>query len=240
MIKKMIKKLSSWLSVLWTDLPGVLSEKNIAILDSFMNNGEHLKPVSKRSPDFNTLLERIWENGAIQDAVKKILTMLLPLLNPKNNFGTDLFNVMSPYWWTPAIEGVAIRKHPKTKKLQVFLARRAADESAYPNKLHCPGTGLRSADAFKLAPETQFDRLRKIEGFNASDYKFIGLKYTPEEERGPYVSLVYLVDPSGLQEIAESRWYDWETIKNDPTLVCHHRDSIIPMAIEVFLKEEKI
>ena len=86
MIKKMIKKLSSWLSVLWTDLPGVLSEKNIAILDSFMNNGEHLKPVSKRSPDFNTLLERIWENGAIQDAVKKILTMLLPLLNPKNNF----------------------------------------------------------------------------------------------------------------------------------------------------------
>lgn len=208
-------------------------------LISFMKNGEYLKPKTKKNPTFQKLIKRVWENEDAQEMLKKILTILLPFLNPEKNFGTDLFNVMSPYWWTPAIEGVSIRRHPATEEIQVFLARRDPNESAYPNELHCPGTGLRSADAYKPAPKTQFDRLNRVEGFYAKEYKFVGIKYTPEEERGPYVSLIYLVDPEGIVEAGESKWYDWEIVKLDPTLVCHHRYPIIPMTIEAFLKAEK-
>ncbi len=205
---------------------------------SFMENGEHLKPKTRRDPVFGKLMRKVWENESAQEAIKKILTILMPFLNPEKPFGTDLFNVMSPYWWTPAIEGVAIRRNPKTGKIEVFLARRAADEAAYPNELHCPGTGLRSSDANKPAPQTQFDRLSRVEGFHSTGYTFVGIKYTPDEERGPYVSLVYLVDPEGIIEAGGSRWYDWEIVKNDPTLVYHHRDPIIPMAIKRFLELE--
>ncbi len=213
-------------------------EENEQLL-SFMKDGEYLKPKTRKNPAFKELIRKIWENESAQESIKKILTILLPFLNPEKNFGTDLFNVMSPYWWTPAIEGVAIRRNPTTEKIQVFLTRRAPDEASYPNELHCPGTGLRSADAYKQAPKTQFDRLSRVEGFHSTGHTFVGIKYTPEEERGPYVSLVYLVDPEDIIEAGESRWYDWENVKNDPTLVYHHRDPIIPMALEAFKKAEK-
>lgn len=237
--QKMILGSSKLLDGFHGILLSLFSKEEDEQLLSFMENGEHLKSKTRRSPVFEKLIKKVWGNENAQESIKKILTILLPFLSPEKNFGTDLFNVMSPYWWTPAIEGVSIRRHPVTEKIQVFLARRGPDESSYPNELHCPGTGLRSADAYKPAPQTQFDRLNRVEGFYAKGYEFVGIKYTPEEERGPYVSLVYLVNPEGIVESGESKWYDWEIVKLDPTLVCHHRHTIIPMAIEAFLKAEK-
>lgn len=205
-----------------------------------IEDGRHCKPPqARRDKAMKGWLEIVRKDKDVQDHVKKILLMLMSCLDPCARYGTELFQVIAEYGWTPALEGAAIRRNKETGKLQIYLRRRPPNEPSYPNEQHCPGTGFQPSDALGKTPEAQLLRLAKTEQFDASSADFVGIFYNPIEERGPYISIVYLVDPEKIKEYPDARWCDLEEAYADPSLCEHHRNPVIPMAEEAFICKEQ-
>lgn len=82
----------------------------------------------------------------------------LKLVPRDQPLGTPLFEAIMRLSVGVAVEAVLFRKNGD--KLEVYLTKRAADDSAYPGQWHCPGSFMRPgesyADVFKRLNERKF------------------------------------------------------------------------------------
>lgn len=206
-------------------------------------------PQARRDELMRARLKKLRSDPRVQKTIKELLILLMPTLDPYGMYGNDLFHVISEYMWTPAIEAVAIRRNKESGRLEIYLAARSREEPAYPGEVHCPGTSFRPSDIIVTEgdpkktgkiPEPQFARLAAKEFFPADAMQFVGIYYNKDEERGPYISIVYLITNfDNLKEFKNAKWYDLEEAYILPNLVEHHRSPIIPMAEEAFLRREE-
>ena len=75
------------------------------------------------------------------DKLKKKTAELLRCINPKEPFGTDLFNAIARLTIGVAAEAVFLRKS-EAGTTEVFMTLRGEGET-YPGLWHCPGSFFR-------------------------------------------------------------------------------------------------
>ena len=154
------------------------------------------------------------------------LFKLLAEVNPKESYGTALFDALTRLTVTVAVEAVCLRH--TTTEIEVFLVQRSPSETAYPGEWHCPGSATRPGEREKDV----LDRLEKKEfGGKLLTRKFVGNCNIPEEARGHFFDPVYLCT-LGEAEGLRGKWFPVNDLP-EPT-VGHHRNHIIPMAVEAF------
>lgn len=157
----------------------------------------------------------------------------LKKLDPRKPWGTRLFDAIARIAITFTIEAVALRRNEKGK-LEVYLVQRSLTDTAYPGQWHCPGTAMRKDETFNSA----LTRLLTGEAGTKPMGSVIpvGIINNPLEERGHFLSYVYLI--IGITK--ETKGY-WLLVDQLPTnIVAHHRDHIIPLAIEANERIENI
>lgn len=156
-------------------------------------------------------------------------TTLIEALNTitPGEYGRELFDALARLTVTVAIETVALRQIDST--LMVFLAERPAG-AAYDGALNLPGSAMRpgesEADVIQRLAEREY-------GAKITDSRFVDNFNHPGEERGHFFNPIYLVELSG-ETTGEGDWY---RIDNLPErLVKHHREPVIPMAVQAYLR----
>lgn len=140
-------------------------------------------------------------------------------------FGTRLFNAVTQLSVGTAFEAVALRDNGEV--IEVFMTQRALTETAYPGEWHCPGSYQRADEG----PAEVFARLAKAKEFAGpiGNWRLVGLFINRTEERGTTNSVVFLVD---IEPGDSGKW--WPIDQLPQNTVCHHRDTIIPMALRYF------
>ncbi|MFA6105001.1 MAG: NUDIX domain-containing protein [Patescibacteria group bacterium] len=163
-----------------------------------------------------------------EEAVKNALAQLLRLVDPSKPYGTVLFDSLSRLTWSIAFEGVALRLNPKTKKPEVFLRKRADDDTAYPGEWHAPGSAFRPREKPNLVAR----RLSREFGSEIMDFKLVG-QYFSNEQRGDFLSLIYLVKFDGEPRV-DNRHIWCPVDKLPENTVNIHRDHLIPAAVAAY------
>jgi len=159
---------------------------------------------------------------------KKSAVEALTKIDPKKPLGTELFNAISRFSVGVPIEPVVIRKNSDTGELEVLLAWRDETAPAYQNSWHCPGTFLRPGES----QEEAINRIGQGEfGCPVQVVERVGWDDNPDEERGHCVHLIFLAEPIGEPQ---GKWFPVDNLP--PETVEHHRQVIIPMAVEAFRK----
>ena len=151
-------------------------------------------------------------------------------IDPKQPYGTSLFDALARLTVSVAIEAVCLRDgyHKDTGPgftkafTEVHLVQRSLTDTAYPGQWHCPGSIMRPGesveDVMKRLSEREF--AGKI-----LSYRFIENFNHPTEARGHFFSLLYLCH---LQE-GECLWGKWFSVHDLPEkTVGHHRSEVIP------------
>lgn len=189
--------------------------------------------MSKIPEDLRTLVEveLAKPNGnpqglTIEDTAQ--LIYLLRKLDRKKGLGTLIFNEIARHSISVAIEFVAFRENPQAGRIEVFIAKRGADE-LWPGQTHAPGTIIRAGERIKKA----FNRLARKEGVSAKSVKFAGVVYVPEDqERGSGLSLVFAVEAQDVGvEAAGRKWISVNEALADTSLHYAHKSIIIPLAM---------
>ncbi|MDD5110838.1 MAG: NUDIX domain-containing protein [Patescibacteria group bacterium] len=160
------------------------------------------------------------------DALKRVLALGLAFVDPAKPLGTELFGALCRVTLTVAVEAVALRYTPNRDAVEVLLTQRADNDPAYPGKTHCPGTALRPGET----AEDAFRRLSKGEFFSeVTAWTLAGTWNNPHEERGHFFHLVYVCE---VKEGSRGKWFPVKALPG--TIVEHHRDHVIPMALTAF------
>jgi len=161
---------------------------------------------------------------------KKLLIELLKEVDPKKPYGTELFDALALLTVSVPIEAVCLRWNTASQKVEVYLAQRSPDDTAYPDKWHCPGSFIRPGEEIKDV----FARLSKKEFASASlsSIKFVSNVNHPTETRGHCFSVVYLC----VLEEKERLRGSWFPVNQLPEkTVKSHRKRIIPAAFGAFV-----
>lgn len=159
-------------------------------------------------------------------------------IDPRQPYGTALFNALTRLTITVTPEAVCLRRKWRFIKLfgiplpwretQVYLVQRSQADTAYPGEWHCPGSAVRPGENIKDV----FCRLEKNEfGGRLRRWKFVKNFNHLGEARGHFLSLIYLCamdDVEGLR----GRWFSVKELPKNT--VAHHRDTIIPVAVRAF------
>lgn len=159
---------------------------------------------------------------------KKVAVEALEKIDPKKPLGTELFNAISRLSVGVPIEMVIVRRNLSTGKLEVLLSWRGEDAPTYHNIWHCAGTFLRP----KESQEEAINRIGQSEfGCPVQVIEKVGWDDNPDEERGHCVHLIFLAEPVGEPK---GKWFPVDALPSET--VEHHRQVIIPMAVEAFQK----
>lgn len=162
------------------------------------------------------------------DEFKAIMAQLLGKIDPNRPYGTVLFDALARLGWSIAFEAVALRINQETKKIEVFLRKRAADDTAYPGEWHAPGSVLRANER----PGDVAKRLEKEFSAEIVGFSFVGDSFI-KEARGPFNSKIYLV--YFKTPPVENERHGWFPIDCLPEpMVEEHRNTIIPTAVHAF------
>ena len=161
---------------------------------------------------------------------KKLLIELLKEVNPKEPYGTELFDALLPLNVSTAIEMVCLR-HVKKGKVDVYLTQRSLDDTAYPGEWHCPGSFIRPGEEIKDV----FARIvqKEIKAGLVST-RFIADVNHPTEARGHVISKVYLC---ALEEKEGLKGTWFPTNQLPEKTVESHCKRIIPAAFGAFVAE---
>lgn len=160
------------------------------------------------------------------DEVKKAAIIALALIDPNKPYGPELFYAIAGVSVTVCIEAVCLRRNPDTDGVEVWLIERAQDDPAYPGQMHCPGTVMRPGESI----EQMFERLARAEfAAGLKGQTFVGFNNAPDEARGHFFQLIYLVQMESPQK---GGWYPVDGLP--PNIVENHRDILIPMAMKAF------
>lgn len=151
--------------------------------------------------------------------------------DPAQKLGKELFEAIARVVVCVAVEAVSLRRHAKTKKIEVFLTFRGPQES-YAGMWHTPGSifrpGEQAQDVIKRLGKREFKTRVTSDYHCVYDYFF-------QEERGWWLSRIYLVNLRGRPTVA-GRW--WPVDKLPKNIVWHHRDIVIPQAVKAFVTKK--
>ena len=165
----------------------------------------------------------------IYEEAKKAAKDSLALIDPQKPFGRDLFEAIARVSVSAAFEAVCVRENPETKRTEVLLVQRPADDTAYPGEWHCPGSVLRPGESV----EDVFRRIGESELAGKIEVRdFAGISNNPKEKRGHFYSVIYVCDVTGIG----GTWYPSENLP--VRTIKHHRNVIIPIAIKKYLDSE--
>ena len=165
------------------------------------------------------------------------LLKLLEQVDPTKPYGTKLFNALCRLTVNVAIEAVCIRETFDTLRAktwtEVYLVQRSLDDTAYRGQWHCPGSVMRPGESV----EDIMNRLSQKEfGTKLTSCKFVANFNYPQEERGHSFSLIYLCQLE-VREKMQGKWFSLPWDIHSPTVVQHHRQHIIPIAVQEFFKK---
>lgn len=162
---------------------------------------------------------------SLMDAWREFVARALGLVPADKPYKTALFNALNRLQPVFAFEGVVLRENPETGELEVYLAQRAADDSAYPGEYHAPGSGVRNNETWEHVAA----RLGRSE-YKVGISRIVPLweaAFFNAEERGWYCSIPFLVELDA--EPAVGKWYPVDRLPEQT--VIHHREKIIPAAV---------
>lgn len=170
-------------------------------------------------------------SGFSEDEVKSLAVFLLQKIaatyDPKKGMGRELFNAMVRLKVTITPEAACLRKDPESGNLQIYLIRRAPDDSAYPGQWHMPGSAIRPGEEI----DDVFLRLEKNEiGIKIVSKKFGFHFNNPAEVRGHFFSLVYLCELENRAGFG--KWFAVDALPENT--LKHHSAIVIPAAIRFF------
>lgn len=171
---------------------------------------------------------------------QELLKMLYEI-DPTQPYGTELFDALARLTVSVAVEAVCLRPEPlnltadpdgfQTRGVEVYLCRRSMTDTAYPGEWHCPGSVVRpgeeDASVFKRLADREF-------GSNLESWRFVGKVNHVREERGHFLSLVYLCS---LKDNENGRGQWFKTWNLPQKTVASHRHIIINLA-EGFFRAE--
>lgn len=154
----------------------------------------------------------------------------LKLVPRDQPFGAPLFEAIARLSVGVAVEAVLLRENDG--KLEVYLTKRAATESAYANEWHCPGSFMRPgesyADVFKRLNEREF-KAKITKG------RLVGINNNTGEERGHTQSHIFLVEVESEPQAENGGWF---SVNSLPELtVCHHVWPIIDEAVKAYYEQ---
>ena len=160
---------------------------------------------------------------------KQALIELLKKIDPNQPYGTELFNALAKVSPSVAMEAVCLRLNNQTQQAEVYLTKRALNDTAYPGQWHCPGSVMRPGEQLKDV----FDRLSKQE-FDANILvnQFVTNINNPHEARGHFFSVVYLCSLNEKANKLKGSWFSIDQLPENTVKI--HRQEIIPAAIKVF------
>ena len=148
-------------------------------------------------------------------------------IDPTKPAGPKLCDAIMRLWPTPAFEAMLFR-HPQQGASEIYLRRRALDDTAYPGQWHAPGALFRHGEK----PRDVANRLKGEFGVPIEKFELVGYEIT-NEERGTVHSLIYLIQLVGDARIDDR--HAWFSTNNLPqAMVDLHRDRIIPVAAQVY------
>lgn len=167
------------------------------------------------------------------DLYKDFVAKLLDRIDPNKPYGTALYNVIARLSWSMFFEAVVIRMVGKDP--EVYLRKRADDDTAYPGEWHAPGSVFRPNENERDVA----NRLEREFGTPITFFLKIGeyVDWEKGEARGSGVSRVYLIELAGNPR--EDERHRWCPIDQLPPNTCHHhREAIIPMVVEAYMTRQ--
>lgn len=177
------------------------------------------------STKVRAVLEMADHRGFTKEEYNEVLAELLNKLDPTKLMGTKLCDAMMRLKPTVAFEAVAMRDSATMARREVYLSRRAPDDTAYPGQWHVPGSLYRHGERERDVA----DRLKHEFGVLIKHFRFVS-RFIGDEQRGTVHFMVFMVDLDGHPPIdAEHGWFP---INNRPVnmMVSHHVDPVIPLA----------
>lgn len=164
-----------------------------------------------------------------QKIIKYLAAFLLGRIkNPQQGIGKELFNAIARLTVTLTPEAFCLRQNIETKKIEVYLIRRALDDTAYPGQWHCPGSAMRPSEEI----EDVFRRLEEKEiGLKIISKKFVMHFNNPKETRGHFFSLIYLCELEGGAD-GKGQWFFVDQLPENT--VEHHKKILIPKVAQEF------
>ena len=173
----------------------------------------------------------------MNNADKSTLIELLNKINPKQPYGTELFNALARLTVSVAIEAVCLRQNLENQDIEIYLAQRSSDDSAYPNEWHCPGSVMRPGESFEDVLQRLAGREFKANLISAKFVANINPSPLSPEERGHFLSIVYLC----VVEEAQNQRGKWFSIDNLPDRIVEgHLKRIIPCALGAFVADYNV
>lgn len=156
---------------------------------------------------------------------REMVADFLRRIDPTKPYGAPLYDAIARLSWNMAFEAVALRVNTKIDKTEVYLRKRAADDTAYPSQWHAPGSVRRPGESWRQVA----DRLANEFGVPIAKFTKVNIVDTAEA-RGSFESSIFLVKLDGNpREDDRHRWFDVDALPD--VTVDIHRDHIIPIAL---------
>lgn len=165
----------------------------------------------------------------MEQKISAAATAELLEVDPGQPFSKGLYNALAHCMLSVAVELVTLRV--RDGHVEVFLKRRADDDSAYPGMLHVPGTVIRVKDvAGEHTYENAICRAAQSEcSAQVLDYEFID-EHFKHEPRGPFNCRVFLV-----RYVCEPIGGEWSRVDALPAdVIAEHAAFVIPIAVRRF------
>lgn len=178
-----------------------------------------------RSPMHRMLdaVEEMMARDPNSDDLKSVIAMLLGHIDPTKPKGTVLCDAIMRVWTTLAFEAVAIRDTAMVP--EVYLRRRALNDTAYPGEWHAPGSLYRHGERDRDVA----NRLEEEFGVPIKSFRYVD-RFMNDEQRGTIHSLIFLVELGGNPRLDDRHgWFSMDKMPAN-TVSCH-REPIIPIAL---------
>lgn len=182
-----------------------------------------------REEERQEALQVLEETNPESDLYKYHVAELLNRIDPQKPFGTALYNAIARLSWNMFFEAVVIRK--RGKRFEVYLRKRADDDTAYPGEWHAPGSVFRPGENERDVA----NRLEREFEVPIVDFRMIGeyVDWEKGEVRGSGVSRIYLIKLGGSPR--EDERHGWFPVNKLPEVtVDSHRLAIIPKAVKAY------
>jgi hypothetical protein len=161
------------------------------------------------------------------------ITQLLAKLEP-GFLPFEVFHAITRLVATPIIEIVPLR-HNSDGETEILLLRRDNNDPVWPNKLHVPGTVIRSSDSSDNFDEA-FERILsgELNGVTTDQPTFVK-NVIHHSGRGMEVSQIYWIEVTSQPSIGQ-----FYNVKELPAELVESQLDFIPAAIEHFTKSMKV
>ncbi|HSR89231.1 MAG TPA: hypothetical protein VLK22_02395 [Candidatus Udaeobacter sp.] len=162
------------------------------------------------------------------DGFREMIAGQMDRIDNTRPVGTKFCDSTMRLWPTSAFEAMLFRKG-KSGTAEVYLRRRAPDDTAYPGEWHAPGSLYRHGEQDQHVA----NRLGKEFGAEISGFTLVGKEIT-SEARGTVHSMIFLIALKSDPRVDDR--HGWFPVDHLPEVTVDlHRDLIIPKAYKALL-----